>query len=142
MRAILVACTHVADTTILKEVGVNTQSDLFWYLGSVLPDFKEAIWNGIDVIIFYDELAETKPNKGRLINGVDAALFGNLVIMGAGGELDPMFTTETIQNYITGVMFETSRGIFNECRDKTSIVNRAIGGARNVQEITHSDSSI
>lgn len=139
MRAILAACTHVADTTILKEVEINSQPDLFWYLGSVLPDFKEVDWGGIHVIIFYDELAESKPNKGRLINGVDEPLFGNLVIMGAGEELHSAFTTETIQKFITGVMFETSRGIFDKCGDKTSIVDRAIRGAGNVQKITHFD---
>lgn len=140
MRAILAACTHVADTTILKEVEINTQSELFWYIASVLPEFEEVMWNGVKVIIFYDELAETKPNKGRWVNDVTFPLFGNLIIMGADEELDPMFTTETIQKFITGVMFETkiTWGILDECRYKTSVVNRAIGGAGDVQEITHS----
>ena len=108
MRAILAASMYMAQTTICKEIDINSQADIFWYVGSVECEFVEVNWNGSDIIIFYDERAESKPNKGRLINGLDKALFGNLIIMGSGEELPAYFTAETIQKYITGVMFETS----------------------------------
>lgn len=111
MRAILVAVTPITTTSIVKEVDIKTYKDYYPLLGVDTFDVVMVEWEGISVSIYIDDEGILKPNHGRLVLGYHEPLFGNLVICGgvdAEGDtlpLDNMFTTETIQNYITGIMY-------------------------------------
>jgi len=115
MRAILVACTPMTTTTIVKEVDIKTYKDYYPLLGCNTFDVVMVQWEGKDISIFLDDEGLMKPNHGRLVQGYHEPLFGNLVICGGvdvEGEtlpLDNLFTSETIQNYMTGIMYEIAR---------------------------------
>lgn len=117
MRGILIACSHAVDTSVIKEVDINIGSDITHYVGCTMFDNIGLTWRGYDVTVFFDDEGLIKPNKGRLLQGAMEPLFGNLIIMGAWDnnreimKLPDVFTPETIQDHITGVMFETPRGI-------------------------------
>lgn len=115
MRAILVACTPMTVTTIVKEVDIKVYTDYYGLIGADLFDVVRVEWHGHDISIYLDDEGLLKPNHGRLVQGYHEPLFGNLVITGgvnAEGDTLPlpdMFTVETIQNYMTGVMYEVAR---------------------------------